>query len=621
MTQVPTQFPRFPRKLTLLVGGHRADRLGADAAGGANALARLDQVLARFAQLAGAPQVHDADALFGKQLYEPGPCHLRLLTGSADGVDAHAAASAARLNIPLQLVAAADSIGGVDTVTFGCPADILASDDEAYGLRDEFALSHADVLVVIWDGEVSRGRAGGTVRLIRQAAHSGTPVLWIDMDGALRELDVAAIDTAALFQLAHGVFDRRSALSLFSAPIDDPLTPTLQAWLDPLHARTQDSLPLQALRHYAEQKSHAHWYEKRASLLDRLLCAVATLDGPAFIKAWSSDATSSWLETTPGFPLSATLSQRFAWSDVRANIAAGRHRGGIWLLYLFSSLAVFAAVAGVLHGGGHHGWQALVWPCAEAVILLAILVMVKRAQSGRWHGNWLGHRFMAEQLRYLAVTRPFLGATSVFRQPLLARHPATGKLVLRNAEAWLLRRTLLDEGVQIAGPAYNLQQVDAAPLAAGLRAMVDGSSGQLRYHHAKASSLHRMHTAMHRLARVLFGLSLLAVILHFVLPPLGLSEIEWLLYFTAFCPALAASLHGIQTKLEFSRVAALSHEVAAELKALIQALETRSTSLEPDSWRSRLYLRQIALQAAHVMSEESGSWRNLIAQQDAELPA
>ena len=50
---------------------------------------------------------------------------------------------------------------------------------------------------------------------------------------------------------------------------------------------------------------------------------------------------------------------RFEWSDRIANISAGLYRDVTWLLYILSSLAVFAAVAGAIHlwiGSGSYFW-------------------------------------------------------------------------------------------------------------------------------------------------------------------------------------------------------------------------------------------------------------------------
>ncbi|MGJ7917753.1 hypothetical protein ACI48D_20025 [Massilia sp. LXY-6] len=623
----PEEFPKLARIVSVLVAGHREARL---AGAGGQALACLDQVLARFA---AARDVALADQLFGPDLYDRAPAQVCVLTGDCDGVDAHARLAAHRLGLPMQVVSAAQpadiAAHAAVSVHFGCPDDILSQDDSAHGMRDELALLHADVLVAVWDGAAPVGNNGGVVRLIQRAIQVGTPVLWIDLQGRLRELDYTRVDGRSRFQLTNAVFEHALAndAGIFSAPIGDPLTPTIRQWLDPLQVSQRSGAPASqataTLAMYAKDKARPRWWERRAGLIDGVCCALLLRDGRRLAKAFQADATDHWSSTPDNMALPEPLRARLAWTDVRANIAAGRHRSRIWLLYLLSAFAVLAAVAGALHlGVAHHGWQSFVWPGAEAAVLLAILALVRGAQTNRWHARWLGQRLMAEQLRNLALTRPFLGLSPFFAMAPFVPDARSGALMLQHVEAWLLRRALIVAGLPNEDKHYDLHQVDQTALAGSLAELIgDGKGGQIAHHRDKVHRMHALHHTMHNAARVLFGLSLLAVVYHLVAPWFHGPEYPSLLFATAFFPAFAAALHGIQTKLEIERIGSLSHRVESELSTMLTVINGFAAVPHTTPWQRTMYLRAAALQAAYVMSDEAQAWRELIAVQDSELPA
>ncbi|MDQ2987690.1 MAG: hypothetical protein M3R60_01145 [Pseudomonadota bacterium] len=632
MNTASTEFPKFRRTVNLLVAGHRSERLGDQAQA---ALARLEQVLARFAALADDTEL--ADHLFGPALYTRNRCTVQVTTGPADGVDARAIEIAQALRLPVRVLSAGAG-GAPGAVSFGCPPEVLRHDDATYALRDELALLHADVLIAVWDGKPAQGHGGGVVRLLQSALQTGTPVLWIDMAGDLREPAQHRLDAAALYHLSQNVFRQNvdgGSMEIFTEPFGDPLTPGVRTWFDPFAGidGQDDHDPLRALRDYADERAGSPAREKRARLIDNALCGAAGLNRSRLSKLRSDDPTKPYFDIPAAFPVSAALAARFDWSDVRANVAAGRHRSGVWMLYLLSSFAVLAAVAGTLHTGvAHDGWQALFWPTIEGLILLSILVIVRRALDNKWHVRWLGHRFMAEQLRYLVLTQPFLGVTGVLAMPLFKYDHAAGRLALISSELWILRRTMIQDGLPGSEEGYDYCAAPEKPLLAALRTVIEGTAlpqpsekseqqGQIGYHRGKKTELGHLHANLHGLARGLFGLSLLAVVLHFVLPMAGFHQIEWLLFATAFCPALAASLHGIQTKLEVARVAEFSRETVHELENLLVILQRHEARTDGSMWERKVFLRATALHAAHILSEEANSWRALIGEQATEIPA
>ncbi|WP_343583307.1 hypothetical protein [Herbaspirillum sp.] len=618
MTQQPEAFPALARTCNILVAGHRPDRLGGQPD---VPLARLKGVLAQFAALQADRTL--ADEVFDGALYAPGACEVRVITGNADGVDAVAVSAALELGLSLRVVTA-DALAGDDplaahAVSFGCPAEVLKADDSVYAQRDRFALAHADVLLAVWDGNDPQGRSGGVVRLIQQALQSGVPVLWIDLQGKLREVDVSKLDAPTMFRLANRVFNAQLAhgkQSLFAEVSGNSLTPTIRQWLNPLSAA--QSLPLRhryvrtdkasaqarALEHYARERSEQSWWERTSSRLKNLFKAAQA--------------------QKPAAPHFAIGTRQQDWSDRRANLAAGRHRSVVWSLYLLSSLAVFAAISGALHiGVEHEGLGAVVWPIIEGCFLISVVLLFTLATSRRWHLRWLGHRFMEQQLRYLALTRPFLAVGEFCYQPLFQYQPATEKegehFSLIYPEAWLVKRLLATDGLSADVSGYNYHQADQGKMAEELKERI---KEQKEYHERNKNRLKSRHHGMHALSKYLVLASFLGVVLHFILPALGYhEEAEWLLYLTAFFPALAAALHGIQTKLELSRVEAASHLTEENLAILTAAIDNEQGNAMPHTWESSAYLRKIAFEAASVMSAENQQWKALISEQETEMPA
>lgn len=614
----PSAFPKLARSINILVAGHREGRLEGH---GAAARTRLEQVLTRLAGYRDAGQARD---LFDDTLYAQGDGVVRLITGHCDGVDTWARALGERLALPVSVVdGAAPGAGGLaaGAIHFGCPADMLTNDDPVHALRDEFALLHADLLLAVWDGKAARGQRGGVVRMIQHAVQVGVPVLWIDLQGQLRELDYTRVDDTTRFQLAH--VDLRAvaadAIGVFGAAVDDPVVPSLRRWLDPLKVagKESDRKETAMLELYAKESAASSRKERFVGLADRIFSASFALDKDRLKKAFKDSHLSPWT----GLPKDATpppaILERFKWSDVRANIAAGRHRSGMWLMHLLAALAVFAAIAGSLYLGVEHtGWSSLLWPVLEGAILVSIVLMLRHSRGNCWHARWLGQRLIAEQLRFLLMTRPMLGLTPFFSLPPL-RYVQNGEKVRLHPEAWLVRRALIVEGLPHGVNGYDLHRSTAEASNIGRRLI----EGQIAHHRATADRLKKTEHTMHTVAGVLFGLALLSVGAHLVFPIWGGHAPGYLLFATAFLPALAAALHGISTKLEIARLEAQSHATHDHLIALQQVVEKHADVPHADPWQQTLYLRSAILGAAAIMSDEAQSWNALITKQGAGLPA
>lgn len=310
-------------------------------------------------------------------------------------------------------------------------------------------------------------------------------------------------------------------------------------------------------------------------------------------------------------------------------MAAGRHRDFTWLLYLFSAFAVFAAVAGAIQlwPGGHGP----VWPVAELVVVILIILAVWLSRARQWHRRWISHRYLAEQLRYGRMSYPLLVIPKPFTEPLWAPPEAEnngGAAELRSAELWLLQRSLTTAGLpRAAGSTVYVAatQEHVGRLIDYVQSVVQD---QLRYHKKNAKQVHSLHENLHRLALWLFVLVVASIMGHFVYHADG-----WLIG-TAFLPALAGAMHGVVTKREMARIASQSAQAATRLDDLNSALDQLRSGLGDQSsandpvaeesestWRAWMRLRELTLQAAEVMSDENNQWQSLIEQQEMEIPA
>ncbi len=589
--------------LTTLVAGHRPDRLPPDEAGD-RLFSEIDRLLTLLRGVAS----------------EEGAA-LRVLTGAADGTDEETARIAERLGLPLYLLApglpqplTVSQKRAVRMVWLGAVDDALHS-HEAFAIRDETALTFSDLLLVVWDGQSPQGLSGGTVRIAFQAALMMKPVVWLHTDGTVRLLDRTRLAASYQHKLRCPHPEPSWLRDCFTAPMDEQslrnqLAETIQLIIDPSRAAsTDDAVRLADYRDRTKPSNNAI----RAGHFDKAMMALVRTDFAELSKQFRSKIPQAYWGSakvgddhpTASLPL---IEARFERSDVEASVAAGRHRDLTWLLYGASALAVFAAVAGAI--GLWFGSHGVFWPVTELVLISGIVGSFMLAKKHRWHEKWIGHRFVAEQLRYAQMCLPLMGVPRPFMEP--AWQVDNGVLHLASAELWFIQRTLAIEGLPFStnGTEYiaNSKEVKAKTTDYVSQVVRD----QQTYHHDTHHKLHVVHERLHKLSMVLFGSTALAVLAHFAI------HANWLLICTAFFPALAAAVHGLATKLEITRIAGQSAVTERALTEIIGAI--KEAGIQP-GWEGWLRLRQITLEASRIMSDENGQWQKIVQHQGAELPA
>jgi hypothetical protein len=242
MTQtIPSPRPVF----SLLVAGHRQQRLERNwlksevSALGESALQSCLQRTLLSIRSAAEQAFHE-----GAGVYKREPFSYRLLTGEATGIDSLAAELACSAGYSLQRITPTDTentaaLSEEPTVVLGMHSAIadqpLTQDD--YSLRDDLALSFADLLVAVWDKQEPLIITSGTARVIRSALlrrkpvvlicpdlQQGQPVLMLSRQSSLTEarlleLETLSCDTELLLQ--------------FFAPVENDalLNKALQSWM------------------------------------------------------------------------------------------------------------------------------------------------------------------------------------------------------------------------------------------------------------------------------------------------------------------------------------------------------------------------------------------------------
>ncbi|WP_417583512.1 hypothetical protein [Nitrincola sp.] len=238
---IPSPRPVF----SVLVAGHRQQRLERNwftSESGALNAEQLQSSLQRT--LLSIRSVAEQAFHEGAEVYAQEPFSYRLLTGEASGIDSMAALQASTCGYSLQRITPTDrqntaASSAEPTVVLGMHSPIpdqpLSQDD--YSLRDDLALSFADLLVAVWDKQEPMLIASGTARVIRSALLRRKPVVLISPESqqgrpVLMLSRQASLTEARLLELQTLSCDTELLLRFFS-PVENEalLSNALQGWM------------------------------------------------------------------------------------------------------------------------------------------------------------------------------------------------------------------------------------------------------------------------------------------------------------------------------------------------------------------------------------------------------
>lgn len=488
-------------------------------------------------------------------------------------------------------------------------------------IQEDTLRTYSDILV--WLGDVEDTPAKNRdLRLLKETILEGKPVIWFHCDNSIEILDYRLLDEPHRLLLSTTEDSQTPIRSLFISLDESVLCNEIGFIVNPFQAaktHTKANYALKVLENYFQENEAGKTSLRVAGKIDKTMSAFIRLSG--ICKALSFKISNPWygvdvaeemVETNQHIEEPDGLKKRFEWSDKQANAAAGFHRDITWLLYFFSTLAVFSAVAGAIHFGHPPEWF---WPVTELVAILGILVIYGWSSKLDLHGRWLFHRFIAEQIRYTRLGFPLL----TFQFPLLAplRNTVIGKhnhieARLMSAETWIFKRSIVSAGIpRLRGS--QTYQPDSLNLA-NKNYVIQTIKDQIVYHEKTHHAAHQLEHRLHFFSKLAFILTGLAVAGHFVI------HAEWLIIFTAALPALAASIHGIITMNEMGRVSQLSSHTTYQLDQLLKSIERLEKHHCCDA-KYFIHLRNLTHESASVMSNVNRQWQDLIQHQQTSLPA
>ena len=373
------------------------------------------------------------------------------------------------------------------------------------------------------------------------------------------------------------------------------------------------------IRNYSRQEkiiNRAHGFFSNLAKLD-LGSAIKALFQAPCDKGYQS-VSGEGLTDAPSPIKEPELEEVFEWSDAQARVFSTRYRDDTWLIYYAAAFAVFCAVAGAIHL-----WPApatgvpFIWVFLEFILLHFIVRRVLQSRFRNYHGRWMSFRFIAEQVRYLRLGYPLLVLPPSFAMPVWEPVVEKGRreIRLKSAEAWILQRILIAEGLPRAssGEAVYGMTEHNPEILQYIRGMLEEHR---HYYLSSYHYLHREHTYLHRLAFSLFTLTFVAVTVHFFL------TLPAILIFTAFFPAWGAAIHGILSQNEVVRVSSMAAQVWRDLTTLKEAFELHEhLAAKASSWQRTQELRELVEAATDILSNENFYWRSLFQHNQPDLPA
>lgn len=515
---------------TLLVAGHREDRLGEVNTD------NLKQVMTE--QILGIRQAL-VTSNNGKD-DEPDK-RFRIITGSSKGCDELTVSIAKENCIILHQLTVDKPKADDKAVQVYIREPVIGAteqadtqpdtqpDEKLYQLRDEFALSFSDVLLVVWDGKAPRGGAG-TVRLVFKAISMGMPVVWIN------PCNNEVKQSKAMVKNNHGEKvlppDFAAENLLFNGPNAD----------------------LKALQSRFVEWSPGNQYDDIVKMLDRL----KSIPSEDMVTAKNSASKES-------------AQMQF------------RHVASIYATYLLSVFAVLFALVGQV-ADEHLSW---LWGGLELVALVGVLFTVWIAKKKNWHGEWIKSRFRAEQLRYAP------SYAKVGMVPWLLQQPLSGKVnseIIRVHRAWK-QSGLSSIKMNVGEEEQKRCLSDPALVKDRRKDVAKAVLEQIYYHKTKHEETEGKHSCIENNHIWLFGLTVIVVVVHtlaqvfaheqtneLLMRISGVEEqkvgVLWL-FVTALVPVLAAALKGLDDKRAFAHDAKRSESTKRELEQIFVALGTQ----------------------------------------------
>lgn len=283
---------------------------------------------------------------------------------------------------------------------------------------------------------------------------------------------------------------------------------------------------------------------------------------------------------------------------VRADLLASRYQK---MYYGMEATVYVLAVAAVALGATQliffSGYPRIL--IAEVVFMVAVLVIIWLGRRRRWHTKWLDYRFLAERFRsamWMALSNVDVATLRPPRHLSLA-YSSNDWMVATFYSVWSRRPT-----IQALEPSSN----------EGLKHFMSEAwiEDQIRYQDSAGRGDHKRHQIMSQASNALFGLTILAAILH--VSDLGTHSLERAMSFLVIAlPATAASITAIRTHRDYLRKSMRSSEMASHLRELKEKV-AKAKDIET--------FLILVTEVEETMLHENEDWRVVVRFHAPELP-
>jgi len=593
--------------LRIGVTGHRPNRF-AEAAQ-LTVRRKLDELFAALSEIVGQLQTREAE------FFAPGPPEVCIVSALAEGADRVVAEAGLGAGFALNAVLPFPPDvyeGDFETdesktryrallaktsacLTLAGTKSDAAEIERAYEAVGLLTLRQCDILVAVWDGNVSSGR-GGTEDIVQHAVATGRPVLRFDEKGngpflllaqgaepvdardlAARATAASTMDAQALSHIVkHLCAPPETGGSGYQGKAEKKARTFLQRFL---HERERRLLPF------------AFAYP--------LLLALFGGNGRGFwksfrLKPYLDGAAAEWRsywtalgEAGPSVcdPIRDIVMQRFAWADRLANYYGQLHRSGYVGNFFLAALAVLFAAFG-------QWWS----QCLELATIFVIMGSTYWGLSAQWHERWVDYRQLSAHLRYLRILALTASSTWETGTPRASDDLEAGPVWVN----WYYKMTVREMGVVNA-------RIDGRYLAIVRRAIREGEiEGQIDYHRRNAERMESTYWWLEWLSRIAFAVTFVICAYEVTAgmrAGLAPSETlhETLRALSVSLPAFGAALFGIRVHGDFEGSAKRSVEMERRLAAVAARLGDGA----PASFAE---LSALTEHAAIIMAGEVGDW-------------
>jgi hypothetical protein len=210
----------------------------------------------------------------------------------------------------------------------------------------------------------------------------------------------------------------------------------------------------------------------------------------------------------------------FELADHKASDYGNKFRNTYTYLYFFSIVAIGFAVLNI----GLHLESPLemIFPIGELVSLVTIAWFYWSGKKNKWHEKWVQYRFHSEYLRCLPLI--------CLKSPENLDYKSYGSL-------YADEKKKLHEEMFLLNPSISSCMNYAIALA----------KNQLKYFDLASAKEKFIRERVETISYILFGVTFIAVILHFFI------HTGWIVVITTLLPAATASLHGVMGSEESGR--------------------------------------------------------------------